>query len=380
MNLKKNDRETINKMYEDIADELNVPDSVVKEAEDSYKAVGDFISNKLSNYDVSLYPQGSMNLGTLIKPVSDEDDYDLDIVCLISGDILSPKELKELVGNVLRDSDRYKKLLQDEGKRCWTLKYADSRHFHMDILPSMPNEGTKDKSIIITHKENNQYEFMISNPEDYAQWFSDLQKNERKLLFERAGQSYSNDIADLRKYGIRTTLQKTVQILKRHRDIKYKDATDEERDNKPISIIITTLLGKMYTGQEDIVGLILKFVNEHEYYMEKDEDGNYFISNPVNSEENFADKWKQYPVRKEAFFDWVKELKNDLLENNFLCLNEFESKANHLKEIFGESVVNSVYEKRIIDKDNMYVKRDDVATLTNKITTTKVKEHNFYGA
>ena len=126
------DKEQINELYEIIADELNISDSVFESAKKSYKALGEYLENNIE-YPVEVYPQGSMNLGTIIKPISEDDDYDLDAVCKIHNNFSSPKELKELVGNTLRKSERYKKMLAKEGKRCWTLNYSEDSHFHMDI-------------------------------------------------------------------------------------------------------------------------------------------------------------------------------------------------------------------------------------------------------
>ena len=125
----------INKMYEEIADELNIPDAVLENAERSYKALGEYIQNHLDGVEVVFFPQGSMNLGTIIKPISDDDDYDLDAVCKLKYKYNNPSELKNPIGDILKDSKRYKEMLQEEGKRCWTLKYYEGSHFHMDILP-----------------------------------------------------------------------------------------------------------------------------------------------------------------------------------------------------------------------------------------------------
>lgn len=371
-------KETINDFYNAIADELNIPDSVFEKAENSYKALGSFLENNLSQYKIKIFPQGSMNLGTLIKPISDEDDYDLDAVCEVYYNFSEPSDLKNLIGNALKSSDRYKKLLDKEGKRCWTLKYSDDSHFHMDILPSSPN-SLADKSLKITHKENYTYKYMISNPEAYSDWFDKIQEKERRILFEQRNIQFSNKVEDLRKYNIRTTLQKTIQILKRHRDIKYKDASDEERENKPISIIITTLVGLIYTGEESILDLIIKFTTNFENYIEIDGDGNYIIKNPVNNKENFADKWNLYPKRKEAFYTWMKELKHDLITNNFMIFDDLPEKANYLKTIFGNEVINSVFEKRNDKLTNKYIKHDEIATLTSNTTDIKIKPHTFYG-
>lgn len=368
----------INQMYEDIADELNIPESVFKSADKSYKTLGEYLESKVENYKVIVFPQGSMNLGTLIKPIAEEDDYDLDAVCKVYHEFDNPKDLKNLIGDILKDSDRYKKMLQPEGKRCWTLKYADSSHFHLDILPSSPNNES-DKSIKITHKEVNNYEYRISNPEGYAEWFDKLQEDERKRIYSTKKKNFSNKVEDLRKYDVRTTLQKTVQILKRHRDIKYLNANDSERENKPISIIITTLVGMMYTGNESIVDLIIKFTNEYMNYIEIDIHGNYVIKNPVNAEENFADKWIIYPARKEAFFNWIADLKKDLIVNNFMLKGDIIERSNYLKEIFGVKTINNVFEKREIGAEGSYIKHDDIATLTSAKTDIAVKEHTFFG-
>lgn len=371
------DKEIINEIYENIAEELNISDSVFENAKRSYKALGEFLENNIE-YPVEVYPQGSMNLGTLIKPIGDDDDYDLDAVCKIHNNFDSPKDLKELVGNALKKSEIYKKMLADEGKRCWTLNYSDDSHFHMDILPSIPNNIT-DKSIKITHKENNSYKYMVSNPEAYADWFDKLQENERRNLYRIKNRQFSNKVEDLRNFGIRTTLQKAIQILKRHRDIQYANATDEERECKPISIIITTLVGKMYSGNESILDLIDKFCTSYEEYIEIDSNGNYVIPNPVNKNENFADKWKIYPERQEAFFNWVENLKYDLITNNFMIFDDITEKTNYLKKVFGNKTITNVFEKRNSSMSERYIDRKNIATITANKTDTKVKEHTFFG-
>lgn len=371
------DKEIINEIYENIAEELNISDSVFENAKRSYKALGEFLENNIE-YPVEVYPQGSMNLGTLIKPIGDDDDYDLDAVCKIHNNFDSPKDLKELVGNALKKSERYKKMLADEGKRCWTLNYSDDSHFHMDILPSIPNNIT-DKSIKITHKENSSYKYMVSNPEAYADWFDKLQENERRNLYRIKNRQFSNKVEDLRNFGIRTTLQKAIQILKRHRDIQYANATDEERECKPISIIITTLVGKMYSGNESILDLIDKFCTSYEEYIEIDSNGNYVIPNPVNKNENFADKWKIYPERQEAFFNWVENLKYDLITNNFMIFDDITEKTNYLKKVFGNKTITNVFEKRNSSMSERYIDRKKIATITANKTDTKVKEHTFFG-
>ena len=57
---------------------------------------------------------------------------------------------------------------------------------------------------------------------------------------------------------VRTPLQRTIQILKRHRDIRF--STKEERKIKPISMIITTLAAQIYAGEQTVEQVLRKIV------------------------------------------------------------------------------------------------------------------------
>jgi len=65
-----------------IADELNITQTMQEKAIKSYTAVGQWLGDGIP-YDVKIMPQGSMNLGTVIRPIDDRDDYDMDLVCLL---------------------------------------------------------------------------------------------------------------------------------------------------------------------------------------------------------------------------------------------------------------------------------------------------------
>lgn len=81
-----------------------------------------------------------------------------------------------------------------------------------------------------------------------------------------------------------------------------------------------------------------------ELYIKK-ENGILIIENPVNSEENFADKWTTYPERKEKFFKWLEKLKKD--KSSFI-----NDKGAILREsfanTFGKSFMDRIFADRII--------------------------------
>lgn len=374
-------RKNIDAMYRRIAAEIEISETQAEKAKESYEAVGNYLNNNIKQYNVRIFPQGSFMLGTVIKPISDKDEYDIDLVATIDNKFTSAKDLKNIVGDVLKISDRYSEKLE-EGKRCWTIQYSESANYHMDILPTMKSDTYfQNKKIIMTHKEdeNSDYEFRQTNPEAYYDWFVKRMEEEKKKLTEEYAIRNKIEIVEVPEYKIKTTLQTAIEILKRYRDIKFKDTPDI----KPISIILTTLMARIYTGKENVYELIEKFSKEYGIYLEKDENGNVLIQNPVNENENFADKWPSNPERKEAFFKFMDYLKYDLVTNKVLLEGNIREQADAYKKLFGENMVNKVYEniaqktREEREKSNMYLKEN--GNLTTEKTNITVRNHNFYG-
>lgn len=303
------------------------------------------------------------------------------MVATIDNKFTSAKELKNIVGDVLKASDRYSKKIE-EGKRCWTIEYAESANYHMDILPTMRSNTYSDtKELIMTHKEdeNSEYEFKQTNPEAYYDWFLKRMEEEKKKLTEDYAIRNKLEIVDVPEYKIKTTLQIAIEILKRYRDIKFQ----EMPDIKPISIILTTLMAKIYTGKENVYELIEKFSKEYPMYLEKDANGDILIKNPVNESENFADKWPKYPERKVAFFQFMNELKEDLVVNSILLEGNMREQADTYKKLFGENMVNRVYEnianETRIERENSNIYLKENGNITMQKTNVNVRNHNFYG-
>ena len=117
-----------NEIFENLGAALDIPKSKYDELVTSYQAVGKFLgddSSPLAPYKPEIHPQGSFLLGTMITPINEDDDLDIDLVCELmqKHPYWTAKDLKDNVGNRLKESERYKKLLDEEGRRCWTLLY-----------------------------------------------------------------------------------------------------------------------------------------------------------------------------------------------------------------------------------------------------------------
>lgn len=329
-------REEFEKILLALGESLDISETQYNALVQSYGAVGKFLQGdlELSVYDPLVSPQGSLRLGTIIQPINEDDDMDVDLVFRLKekSPEWTPKTLKDKVGARLKSSPRYSKMLDDEGKRCWTLLYRQDsdnmkERYHMDILPSVANKDYEEQmrrvlmeafdlkkldsiSIRITDKEREGYitqtdikDWLKSNPDGYAIWFANrckLRVSTRQLLTE--------DIIPIGKYNPnKTPLQRIVQILKRHRDIRFN-----HNDKKPISIIITTLAAQAYQGESNILEGLVTVVNHMRDYITRDENGNDKVANPLNPDENYAEKWIKDSERRDNFYKWLEAVQNDL--------------------------------------------------------------------
>ena len=115
------------------------------------------------------------------------------------------------------------------------------------------------------------------------------------------------DIDDLPVYRWKTPLQKSIQLLKHHRDLMFSDS-----ESKPISIIITTLATSAYKGERDLAAALQNILQTMESFVNPSTP---LVPNPTNPREDFADKWYSdehaHLMLKENFFTWLAQAKAD---------------------------------------------------------------------
>lgn len=308
-----------------LLEEIDVPKSRYDSARASYEAIGTWLDDPngtLHAYAPEIYPQGSFNLGTVIKPLNDEE-YDVDVVCELRKPPLSisQEKLKEIVGERLKLKEVYKQMLSppEGGRRCWTLRYADERQFHVDVLPAVP---AGNGAIFITDKANwpSGQEWPRSNPRGYAEWFFT-----RMVSYEQIEKRA--DVQDIKEFRKKTVLQRLVQLLKRHRDVSFPEEPD-----KPISIIISTMVAHAYKGEKRVSDALIAIVPRmRELLLTWRRGETWWIQNPVDTSENFADKWAESPRKCELFFEWLTLLERQHSE----ITGQRVAFADYLTESFG---------------------------------------------
>ena len=343
-----------------LAESISISNTMIDRAKESYEAVGEWLGDGI-DFPVTIMPQGSFNLGTVIKPLSEKDEYDIDLVCLMEPDCaLSNYQIKHIVGDRLKENHVYFKKLSEEGKRCWTLEYAD---FHMDILPCVPasevfsieNNST---TIKLTHKsEQGEYESHYSDPQQYQKWFEARMTNLLADAKSAMAKAASVEIKEVPTFRVKTPLQKSVQLLKRHRDKMF-----ENQDDAPISIIITTLAAQAYQGERSLKEALTNIVQRFLDGVTKDANtGCYQILNPVLPEENFADKWKTNFKKIDNFFKWYLQLSKDV---QIICGENQLFDEDKISRAFGQNPTS--YALRAISSNN---KNNIHSTRTTQITT-----------
>lgn len=317
-------------LLQNLAEGLDIPDHLYEDATLKYEDVSEFLAaedSELRAYTPEIFPQGSFRLGTVVKPLTRADEYDIDLVCHLhlKKESITQKDLKEMVGRRLKKREDLEKILEPS-RRCWTLSFP--KQFHMDVLPAIPNIVNPPSGILLTDTELKLWQ--SSDPISYAEWFKSRMKT--ILLEQRAilAKSLEANIEDIPEWRIRTPLQRAVQLLKRHRD-KYFQG----KENKPTSIIITTLSARSYEGQANIVDALTTIAMKMPSFIERRND-KWWIPNPVDANENFADKWNEKPERKEAFIKWLEQVQMDFFPADAV---DIRKSFDRLKPVLGEDIV-----------------------------------------
>jgi hypothetical protein len=347
-------------LIRNLAKEIEIPVERYESAEKSYKSLADWLGRKGSRFEntgLSVYTQGSFRLGTAIRPLNGDEHYDLDIVCEFETGkaTTTQRNLKTHLGHEVTAYAAAHSMDSPEcWDRCWTLNYADSAQFHMDVLPSVPDgAAVRDslvranlvnafagKAIAITDRKHPKYETVshdwpTSNPNGYADWFLERMKPIARGEMARKAFATDAEIAEIPRFRRKVPLQSAIQILKRHRDVMF---AEDEEDLKPSSIILTTLATHAYQGEDTIGAALYGVLDRMDGAIERG-GSLVVIRNPSDPRENFADGWRDRPEKQAAFFRWLEAVRSDFTQASQL------SDVNDLVKMLAPKIGRQLIEK-----------------------------------
>ena len=121
-----------------LSDHVNLNDSRLDRLKSGVRGVNGHLKEHMTGYQ-KMERQGSYALGTLIKPVDDNDEYDADIqIVMKHNPKWEPKEYVLEINRTLAANKTYADKLRLK-TRCVTVDYAGD--FHLDVVPRVTING-----------------------------------------------------------------------------------------------------------------------------------------------------------------------------------------------------------------------------------------------
>ena len=350
-------------LLDQLCQQIEITETQFQTAKDRYEAVGAWLSGSSSPHldQVQIYPQGSVALGTTIKPIA-TNEFDIDLVCHLPtlGHTSDARAVKALIGTRLKEHATYKGMLEEK-QRCWRINYANE--FHLDITPSIGNPHCYQGGELVPDKALAQWK--PTNPKGYIGKFDHYASiRPRFYLVDVSFAEARSNVAPLPEPTMtKPFLKRIVQLLKRHRDQQFVGTN--RADLAPISVIITTLAGRAYArcatqrAHVDAFDFITAVIREMPLFIRtevRSGQQHYIIENETTAGENFAEKWNSDPRRAAAFYEWHRDVQTSVesllqvegADQFSECLsNKFGAKKENVREMFTE-IINPIRQARSV--------------------------------
>ncbi len=332
-------------LLDQLCQQIEITETQFQTAKARYEAVGAWLSGSSSPHldQVQIYPQGSIALGTTIKPIA-TNEFDVDLVCHLPtlGHTSDARAVKALIGTRLKEHATYKGMLEEK-QRCWRINYANE--FHLDITPSIGNPQCYQGGELVPDKALAQWK--PTNPKGYIDKFDRYASiRPRFYLADVSFAEARADVAPLPEPTMtKPFLKRIVQLLKRHRDQQFVGTS--RADLAPISVIITTLAGWAYARcaaqqvHADAFDLITAVIREMSSFIRTEIRAgkhHFIIENETTAGENFADKWNSDQRLAVAFYEWHKDVQTSV--ESLLQVEGMDQFAEHLSSKFGAKKEN----------------------------------------
>lgn len=251
----------------------------------------------ISQYAPHVFFQGSFAHSTGVKPAYPRQEYDVDIVVLMSLPNSTPADVLNWFGNRLRRDADYRARLRPPKDKCVRLNYA--RDFHVDIVPAHRVKGN-DTEIQIPSRRSG---WLYSHPKGYTGWCWAQE--------QRTGGYFT----------------RRVKMMKRWRDV-----TAGVR-NAVSSILFTTMLGGHIptptSAVSDAIALLRTFTSLDQYLQASPRKP--VILNPAMQSEDLAVGWSQ-----SAYGSFRRQIRlaTQMAMRAYNASSDYQA-ARHWRRLFG---------------------------------------------
>ncbi|MCB0360248.1 MAG: nucleotidyltransferase, partial [Bdellovibrionales bacterium] len=287
---------TLDDYLDRICEEIQLRQTQFITAVRRYTAVGKQLTERespLERLSPAVFPQGSMLQRTTIRPMRLSKQvvpYDIDTVCRCDFDPYS-KTSQSLYGSVLarlvanvdfqKRIEEAKKELGTSGK-CIRLAYTDD-DFYLDVVPTCKDPSDAEGIRLYMCNPDRWTSFAKpietwrrTDPFRFAAWLQVRCEVGHRLVEKRAVASVA-PVPPQEEADVKAPLRRVVQLLKRVRDVEFLG--DKCR---PTSIMLTTLAGRHYRGEESIADGLETVVNGIASQINASRPGRIAVPNPAD--------------------------------------------------------------------------------------------------
>jgi len=253
-------------MEEFLSNHVNLDRTRLERIRSAHRTMRDKIKalDGVMPYYVSAYLQGSYALHSVVRPVEDDHEYDVDVVLALDladedGALPDGYTVLRWLYDQIDAIPLYKGKVEMR-ERCLRVQYAsDGQRFHLDVLPAH-QPVVDDEPIKIPR------DWTESNPRGYKAWLD-------RVKAERCGR-----------------VRHLVRLLKYWRNLQFPDGLFA-----PNSMVLTTLVGRFAPTDDEFISLdealVLTMQRIKDWLDELPAFETVVIENPSFAGENLARSW-----------------------------------------------------------------------------------------
>jgi hypothetical protein len=281
---------------------------------------------------LEVHPQGSRELGTLIRPLRGGDGFDVDLVARFDRKAharYSSQGPVELVDRLYKAVKRYADqhgLTLKKWDRCVTLEYADG--MCADIAPVIDSPVHHalygDTHGLIPDRDRRTFD--PTNPKGLARYFNGIAAIQpvfsRTIIAKAATEDLKRaDVTPLSNAEdvFDRLLCRIIQLIKLHRDTTFAKSPDLI-DQRPTSIFLTALAAGAYARQAplehaDPLDLFIDIVRDMPDFIGRNRSGareEWQVQNPTAPGDNLASAMN-LGSRQDIFDQWYRKFAKDIV-------------------------------------------------------------------